>query len=339
MTQKSRAALINDTTSTITSNNNNEITGAVLRALLIDIIDSALNLTTDGTPRPPLSGVLQEGNVTGARDIIISEGQLLRLASGAFNAGITRAALTASRTFTLPDKSGTFAMLDDVAPALTRHYHKGVTSVLTAPPGSPATGQRHMVGSGASGAWSGQDFKLAEWSGSAWVFTTPTRGDMVHVFGSPTDMFWYDGTTWNSFPMVLTLPYILGLGGDTTGYSLELAYLKEGVQAITHSSSGALTLDFSLGTVKQITASADITALNWSNIQDGVWYYIELTNSSGSDVNVTYTTDRWRYNRDGVPPNRTIGAGATERYMCMRTGNGASERLVMMVVSTDTSTL
>ncbi|HMQ77107.1 MAG TPA: DUF2793 domain-containing protein [Flavobacteriales bacterium] len=282
MTQKSRAALINDTTNKITSNNNNEITGAVLRALLIDIIDSALNLTTDGTPRPPLSGVLQEGNVTGARDIIISEGQLLRLASGAFNAGITTAALTASRTFTLPDKSGTFAMVDDVAPALTRHYHKGVTSVLTAPPGSPATGQRHMVGVGASGAWSGQDLKLAEWSGSAWVFTTPTRGDMVHVFASPTDMFWYDGTTWNSFPMVLTLPYILGLGGDTSTMGLNIGVVTEKVTNVSHTSEGPLVLDLSYPYLV-VEFNSPITILDWANAQDGVVYTVVLKNTHATD--------------------------------------------------------
>ena len=49
MAVKTRAQLIIDINNIITSNANNEITGALLNQLLIDIADSSANLTSDDT--------------------------------------------------------------------------------------------------------------------------------------------------------------------------------------------------------------------------------------------------------------------------------------------------
>jgi hypothetical protein len=52
-----------------------------------------------------------------------------------------------------------------------------LTSVAaTVPPGSPAVGEVHGVGAGASGAWSGQDGRLAVFVNGGWVFMTPGPG-------------------------------------------------------------------------------------------------------------------------------------------------------------------
>lgn len=42
----------------------------------------------------------------------------------------------------------------------------------TSPPGSPADGERHIVGAAATGAWAGEDGKLAQWVATPgyWVF-------------------------------------------------------------------------------------------------------------------------------------------------------------------------
>lgn len=52
---------------------------------------------------------------------------------------------------------------------------------LTAPPGSPVAGQVYIVGAAATGAWAGQEGKLAIWCvgddiTSAWMFVTPKSG-------------------------------------------------------------------------------------------------------------------------------------------------------------------
>jgi hypothetical protein len=46
------------------------------------------------------------------------------------------------------------------------------------PPGSPAAGDRYIVGASATGAWTGKDGRIAQWDSvtSAWLFYTPKQG-------------------------------------------------------------------------------------------------------------------------------------------------------------------
>lgn len=518
MTQKSRAALLAQTGSDITTNNNNEITGAILRTLLIDIIDSALNLTTDGTGTPTLAQVLAQGAASGANDITMSDGRVVKLSSAGFTASLAQLTLTANRVISLPDATGTVALLSDLAtlgvnfhhkrvlsvlgtapgspttgdrymvavgasgvwathdnklaeydgaawvyttpvrgdvvyshaqtdavywygvgtsttswqlislkPAQFHHkvvtsvlatppgsptvglrhliastgatgawvghenklaewdgsawvitapnrgdvvyslaqtdalywygvgvdttswqliplkpterHHKAVLSILTTPPGSPTLGDRHLIGTGGTGAWSGQDLKITEWDGTAWLFTTPGLGDQVYAIDGPNNILYYGtqaGTpTWDGTPIIYDLNAVINNGGNAPSQSIQVNRVREGTTVTVHNASGALTLDMSTPN-HRIEATADITAFDWSNLVDGTWYYIELANLSGGDVIVTFTTNRWTYNRDGTAPAGTIGAGLTERYIGRRTGTGGSERLVLIVVSTDT---
>jgi hypothetical protein len=52
---------------------------------------------------------------------------------------------------------------------------------LTAPPSGPSKGDRYIVGTGATGAWNGQDDDIAWWDGSTWQFDTPAAGWQVYV--------------------------------------------------------------------------------------------------------------------------------------------------------------
>jgi hypothetical protein len=62
----------------------------------------------------------------------------------------------------------------------------GVEGVAaTTPPGSPAEGERHLLGTGATGAWAGEDGTLAVFSDGAWWFATPAVGWVV--FDKATD--------------------------------------------------------------------------------------------------------------------------------------------------------
>lgn len=64
------------------------------------------------------------------------------------------------------------AVLDQLAQAVV------VDKDLTAPPGSPANGSMYIVAAGATGAWAGQDGKLAYWltTVASWTFITPADG-------------------------------------------------------------------------------------------------------------------------------------------------------------------
>lgn len=49
------------------------------------------------------------------------------------------------------------------------------------PPGSPTEGDRVIVGSSPTGDFVGHAQEIAQWSGSAWIFTTPRHGMVVFV--------------------------------------------------------------------------------------------------------------------------------------------------------------
>lgn len=52
---------------------------------------------------------------------------------------------------------------------------------VNTPPGSPTTGYRVIVGSSPTGAFVGHAGEIAQWTGTAWVFSTPRTGTAVHV--------------------------------------------------------------------------------------------------------------------------------------------------------------
>lgn len=52
---------------------------------------------------------------------------------------------------------------------------------VNTPPGSPATGYRVIVGSSPTGAFVGHSGEIAQWTGTAWVFTVPKHGTQTHV--------------------------------------------------------------------------------------------------------------------------------------------------------------
>lgn len=66
----------------------------------------------------------------------------------------------------------------------------------TAPPGSPGDGDLHIVATGATGAWAGQDDNLARYvdEGDFWQFFT--AGDQVRIVFNADDgglYVWHDG--------------------------------------------------------------------------------------------------------------------------------------------------
>ncbi len=63
----------------------------------------------------------------------------------------------------------------------------------TVPPGGPSEAEVHAVGSGATGAWSGQDGQLAIFLNGGWVFLTPQAGWLGWSGGSRVQ---FDGVEW-----------------------------------------------------------------------------------------------------------------------------------------------
>lgn len=75
-------------------------------------------------------------------------------------------------------------------------WQNAVLDVLNAPPGSPVSGDRYLVGVSPSGAFVGHANDLAQWNGSAWVFTDVENGTFVDVISYTAGVYFFNGTSW-----------------------------------------------------------------------------------------------------------------------------------------------
>lgn len=70
---------------------------------------------------------------------------------------------------------------------------------LTSPPGSPAKGDRYIIGTSATGGWAGHDLEVTYYTGSAWVFIAKEEGQIAWV--RDENLFYYfNGTAWAALP-------------------------------------------------------------------------------------------------------------------------------------------
>jgi hypothetical protein len=94
----------------------------------------------------------------------------------------------------------------------------------TAPPSSPAEGERHVVALGATGAWAGHANAIATWQDGAWAFLSPKTGWCIW---SATDgvMFVFDGTVWRDLRS-LSLDNAPHVGVNTTADSTNRLSVK-----------------------------------------------------------------------------------------------------------------
>jgi hypothetical protein len=83
---------------------------------------------------------------------------------------------------------------------------------LTAPPASPADGDRYIVASGATGDWAGWDLNVALWTDGAWLRLPPRTGWRVWVEDEGL-LLAFDGAGWiGTTPAALQNMALLGLG-------------------------------------------------------------------------------------------------------------------------------
>lgn len=70
-----------------------------------------------------------------------------------------------------------------------------VINVLNTPPATPTVGDRYRVGTAPTGAWVGQNNKIAQWDGTTWQYTTPVTDNIVYQTTTATT-FRYNGSAW-----------------------------------------------------------------------------------------------------------------------------------------------
>lgn len=77
------------------------------------------------------------------------------------------------------------------------------------PPALPSEGAHYAVGTGATGAFAGQDGNIARWADGAWTFSPPVEGQMVLDLSSGRLLVWIAG---NWQPPALEQQTQLGVG-------------------------------------------------------------------------------------------------------------------------------
>jgi len=87
---------------------------------------------------------------------------------------------------------------------------------LTAPPGSPSSGDRYIVATSGTGDWSGHDGDIAEYNGSSWDFTADVEGFACYI-KDEDKLYTNNGTTWVTFGSVSTHNSLSGLQGGQAG--------------------------------------------------------------------------------------------------------------------------
>ena len=97
---------------------------------------------------------------------------------------------------------------------------------LIAPPASPSEGDRYIVASGATGAWSGWDLNIALWTDGAWLRLPPRVGWRAWVV-SEVLLLIYDGNGWiGSTPSALQDLTRIGLGATADANNPFLAQIN-----------------------------------------------------------------------------------------------------------------
>lgn len=96
-------------------------------------------------------------------------------------------AYLATQVRSLIDKT---AVIEAAAPVYRVQSVNGNT-----PPGSPVTNDMYVVGTTPTAAWAGRASNLAQWTGSAWQFTTPLGGWWAYAEGE--GLFVFDGAVWS----------------------------------------------------------------------------------------------------------------------------------------------
>ena len=76
-----------------------------------------------------------------------------------------------------------------------------VLDATTTPPASPSDGDSYLIMPTAIGVWTGNDNKIATWSGSAWNYYTPSNGNRSTVTTGPLSGYLYawNGTAWTQY--------------------------------------------------------------------------------------------------------------------------------------------
>ena len=183
-----------------------------------------------------------------------------------------------------------------VARGLT--YHEAVLDKdLTSPPANPNIGDRYWIAPGATGAWEGQDYKIATWNGTAWEFEDVTDGDCAFV--TDENIFYYYDAEETVGDKRKKLSTAMGSHASTHYANgtdpidvKDLADSQKNLLRNAFTAKGQILVGTGNGTYVALPVGADgqvlvadstqASGVKWANISGGVSTFIALTDTPSS---------------------------------------------------------
>ena len=108
-------------------------------------------------------------------------------------------------------------------------WQQKITSILSTPPGSPAKGDRYIVGASPTGDWAGQANSIAWFDGYIWKFDVPAEGWVA--YNNATNLYLYfTGSAWANLTHMQNTDQYLDQGGanEISAAQAKTAYDRRG---------------------------------------------------------------------------------------------------------------
>lgn len=186
-----------------------------------------------------------------------------------------------------------------------------ISAAIATPPGSPTLGDRYIVASSPTGAWSGHATHVARWNGSAWLFQTPTAGRLAYNEATSGHLK-FDGSAWVSFTTSATLQNAYDAGATIALSATDLVASDTGVEVLR------------LGSTTKLAAPTQPTA----NTQG---YALTITGSTGGAAAVsgtpgdggTVTIAAGTMGSETSSPGSAVG-GVAGNHLILQGGSGGN---------------
>jgi Protein of unknown function (DUF2793) len=169
------------------------------------------------------------------------------------------------------------------------HLHAESKSLST-PPAQPANAVRYIVGSAPTGAWGGQENKLAIWEDGAWRFLAPRKGWVASV-GNPPRIEIFDGSVWRP-ALEQDVAVFTSLGVNTTPdaanpVAMRVNNILAVARPVPEGGDGGVRVKLSK------TTTGDTASLIWQNNYSGR-AEIGLLGNDALSMKVSANGSAWR---------------------------------------------
>ena len=174
--------------------------------------------------------------------------------------------LPGTASITADNEAASKAYVDSKVSGLT--WQPSVTDILNTPPGSPATGDRYIVGTSPAGQWATDSAanNIAQWTGSAWSYTPPSTS-MAAFVTAKSNGYVYSGA-WVQFSgstytfgagLSYSAPNVSVASGGITAAMLNQMSAASG-QVLGWNGSAWVPTTAAAGTVTSVTATGPLTS-------------------------------------------------------------------------------